>query len=112
MSAFTQGTGNLQTVTRVGNIPHEYVIVNPDVFKNLTFKEAYAAFVNALYTDSMVIVGNGRAVVLRKKTAYSALLEPIDEKNAVVHYPNWKKVTNLKNEFKLTCGKEYKVESK
>lgn len=112
MSAFVVGTGTLSTTTRVGNVNHEYVLAQQAELEKLTFAHAYDTFVNELYGNHKVVVGNGRAVLLKKKTAYAAVLEFTDGSNAIVRYPNWVKVTNLKHEFKLVCGRVYQPEPK
>jgi hypothetical protein len=111
MSAFvavTEVSGvTLKTKTRVGNVEHAFVSPSPEISK-LTFKEAYNEFVDVLYGKRQAVKGQTRAVILVKKTAYASALNGTD----VVNYPDWKRVTNLKHEFKLVCGKKFKPEPK
>ena len=111
MSAFvavTEVSGvTLKTRTRVGNVEHAFMSPSPEISK-LTFKEAYEEFVNVLYGKKQAVKGQTRAVILVKKTAYASALTGTD----TVEYTAWKKVTNLRHEFKLVCGSKYKPEPK
>lgn len=109
MSAFIAVTDvsgvTLKTKTRLGNVEHAFMSPAPEIHK-LTFKEAYDEFVNVLYGKRQAVKGQTRAVILVKKTAYASALDGSDSAS----YQSWKKVTNLKHEFKLVCGNKYKAE--
>ena len=89
----------LRTKTKVGYIEHPFSYVSIDGLKKLTFDQAYAEFIDVLYGEGKAVVHNGKAVILYKKTAYVAV---IDKANPlVVLHGDWKKIENLRHEFKL-----------
>ena len=94
--------GVLVTKTKVGCLEHPFVYVALEELKKLSFKEAYDKFIDVIYGEGKAVVCNNKAIVLYKKSAFIASLETVNP--PVVLYNDWKKISNLKHEFKQLIG--------
>jgi len=101
MELFKKGP-RLTTVTKFGAIEHFTSEIVKEEVKNFTFKEGYNEFVEQFYSKGLVVVGkNERAYILIKKDIYSGKTRELTGKDGFsVRLREWKKVSNLKAEFK------------
>lgn len=116
MSFFKEGT-KLMTTTKFGVIEYKTAEIVKDEAKNLTFKEGYDEFVEQFYSKGVVVIGqNGKAYILVKKDVYFGKIEELPGKTGIfVRIHEWKKVQNLKVEFKAIVKEviaEFKFEKK
>jgi len=101
-------TGYLYTATKFGAVKHKYSEFNKSVASEVTFKEAYNAFVDQFYTKNVAVLGqNGMAYIMVKKDIYVGKYAVVLEGagNYAVKISDWRKVNGLKSEFKQIVKK-------
>jgi len=116
MELFKVKNEKLITVTKFGEISHSYSQAQYGVVDKITFKEGYEDFVNQFYAKGITVIGaNERAYIMRKKDIYAAKVNIALNGVSFVKYSDWKKVNNLRAEFKSIAkaiGLKFKKEQK
>jgi hypothetical protein len=102
MELFETKNGHLYTVTKFGSIEHKFSQFVSTAASEVTFKDAYTAFVDQFYTNGTAVLGqNGKAYIMIKKDVYVAPVQVVtNTENFSVKFSAWTKVDGLKTEFK------------